>query len=129
MITVKATLRLRTEQSKELIKEALFESMEELFGIDIVTTAQELCPVLTEATSERFPGELRDSIDSSIKKLKRGVRARVFTTAGYGGWVENGTVKMHAEPYIYPAFQEHINKLPNLVKEATAGLAQETPNG
>jgi len=124
-VTITATLNLRTNQAQALIKEALFESMQELFGIDIVTTAKELCPVLKEGTSERYPGELRDSIDSRITKVKNGARAKVFTTAGYGGYVENGTVKMSAEPFIYPAFESNINKLPILMKEAVDNLATD----
>lgn len=125
-VKIVATLHLRTTESSALFKEALFEAMQELFEIEILSTAKELVPVLKEATSERFPGQLRESIDAKVTKLKRGVRGKVFTTSGYGGYVELGTKKMDAEPYIYPAFQEHINKLPGLVKEAITNFVPKS---
>lgn len=128
-VVVKAELRLRTEESRALFNEALYEAMQELFVIDIVSTAKDLAPVLTKATSQRFPGELRDSIDSNVRKSKRGVSATVFTSCGYGGWVELGTVNMGAEPYIYPAFEQNINRLPELVKEALTNLATDKSSG
>lgn len=125
-VKITATLTLRTTESNAIFKEALYEAMQELFEIEILSTAKELVPVLAEATTERFPGQLRESIDAKVTKLKRGVRGKVFTTSGYGGYVELGTKKMDAEPYIYPAFQEHINKLPGLVKEAIANFVPKS---
>ena len=29
----------------------------------------------------------------------------VFTTSGYGGYLETGTTRMPARPYLYPAFE------------------------
>lgn len=117
-VKIVATLNLRTTESSALFKEALYESMLELFEIDIVSTAKELVPVLAEATTEREPGALRDSISAKVTKLKKGVRAKVTTDTGYGGYVELGTKKMGAEPYLYPAFQENIKRLPAMIAEA-----------
>ena len=89
--------------------------MEDIFA-EIVFTAAENSPVLDKETSERYPGENRDSIQSRIRKIKAGVKATVFTTSGYGGYLENGTVKTAAQPYIWPAFEAHILDLPNAIK-------------
>jgi hypothetical protein len=43
------------------------------------------------------------SIDPAKKNGQTPV-ARVFTTSGYGGWLEIGTSKMAARPYMGPAF-------------------------
>lgn len=132
-IKIVATLNLRTTESSALFKEALFESMQELFEIDIVTTAKELVPVLAEATTERYPGELRDTIEGKVTKLKRGVRGKITTHTGYGGYVELGTKKMDAEPYLYPAFQENIKRLPAMITEAIGNFVPKsegtTPQG
>ncbi len=89
-----------------------------MIGFDTVVTAKEFCPVLTKATAERFPGELRDSIDSKVSKVKNGVRGKLTTSAGYGGFVELGTKNMAAEPYLWPAFEQNIQKLPAAVQAA-----------
>lgn len=116
-VSAKVGLNLKTTEALAFVNEALYGAMQEKFEIDIVTTAKELSPILDEATKERYPGENRDSIDARVTKVKKGVRARVFTTSGYGGFLELGTVKTQAQPYIFPAFQQNIGNLAALVKE------------
>lgn len=36
-----------------------------------------------------------------------GITGAVFTTSGYGGLLETGTVRMSARPYIRPSVEEH----------------------
>lgn len=117
-VSATAQLNLQTDEALAFVNESLYEAMQELFIIDIVPTAKEMAPVLPKATKSRESGELRDSIDSHVRRNKKGVSAVVFTGSGYGGWVELGTAKMAAEPYIYPAFETHIGKLPTLTKDA-----------
>jgi hypothetical protein len=118
-VSATAELNLHTAEASFFVKEALYEAMQEVIGFDVVATAKEMCPVLAEATKERIPGELRDSIDAKIRRVAKGVRARVTTSAGYGAWVELGTVKMKREPYLWPAFEANQIpvKLPAAVKE------------
>jgi len=60
--------------------------------------AKELTPVKT--------GNNRRSIAiDPAKKNGETPTARVFTTSGYGGWLEIGTSKMAARPYMAPAFE------------------------
>ncbi len=127
--TVSATVTMNLHSTEALFyfKDALFEATEEVIGFDTVVTAKELCPVLTKQTAERYPGELRDSIDSKVTKVKNGVRAKVTTSAGYGAWVEGGTVHMAAEPYLWPAFEQNIQKLPAAVQAALLNFV--TPKG
>lgn len=35
---------------------------------------------------------------------------RIYTQSGYGGWLELGTKRMAARPYIMPAFQEAVQR-------------------
>jgi len=50
--------------------------------------------------------------DLSTKKGQ----AAVYSTSGYGGYLETGTYKMAARPYFKPALDHHIGKLPGAVE-------------
>jgi hypothetical protein len=119
-ISATATLHLDTTEMLAKVNGALLEATQDVFT-EIEFSAAERSPVLAEATSARTPGENRDSIRekvrSAVSQHAEGVRARVFTTSGFGGYVELGTKKTRAQPYIYPAFEEHIGDLPDVVKE------------
>lgn len=114
-------LNLRTTEALFFINEALFDATQEIVGFDTVETAKEMAPVLKDATKEREPGELRDSIDAKVTRIaagkKSGVRARITTSCGYGGYVEKGTAKMSPEPFLWPAFEQNIQRLPEKVRE------------
>lgn len=119
-------LNLHTEEAGEFIRQALFEAVEEVIGFDTVEMARGLCPVLPKATKAREPGELRDSINATVRQTAHGVRGRITTSAGYGGWVELGTAKMSAEPYLWPAFEQNAPRIPEVVASNLAGF---TPSG
>lgn len=40
---------------------------------------------------------------------------RVYTQSGYGGWLELGTKKMSARPYIYTGFMRAVERLNQLM--------------
>ncbi len=40
----------------------------------------------------------------------------VFSTSGYGGYLEVGTVTMPARPYMKPALDKHLPNLPARIK-------------
>lgn len=63
---------------------------------DIEATAKTLAPVDT--------GNLRNSITADIKPLS----AEIGPTAAYGMFVEEGTSRMGPQPYMNPAFYQHI---------------------
>lgn len=71
---------------------------------DIVAEMKRTAPELKSATSERQPGELRDSI------VTANGNDRVTITAGndavpYAAYVEFGTSKMKAEPFFFPTIR------------------------
>jgi len=119
-VSATATLDLHTTEALFKFKDALYDSMQDVFS-EILFEAVERSPVLAHATSEREVGQnresLRDSVKMSLRGKEEGVRARIFTTSGYGGWLELGTVKTRPQPYIYPAFEAHIGELPGKIKE------------
>jgi len=45
------------------------------------------------------------------------LEAAVFSTSGYGGFLETGTVRMGARPYMKPAMDKNQNSLFNNIKK------------
>ena len=56
-------------------------------------------------------------IDFNVK----GLTGSVYSTSGYGGFLETGTARMPARPYMKPALDRHIVKLPAGVKAKMGG--------
>lgn len=71
------------------------------FGHDTEATAHVLVPVDT------------GFLDSTIGTEVLGMSADVFATAEYGEYVERGTSRMSAEPYLSPAFDQHLEPFEN----------------
>ena len=121
-VSATVTLNLRTVEALYYVNQALLEATEEIVGFDTVATARELCPVLNKATKERWPGENRDTISGRARLDKKGVKAFVTTKSGYGGFLELGTKNMPAEPYIWPAFEQNIQRLPAAIQDALSTM-------
>ena len=68
--------------------------------------AKQLVPVKT--------GHLRDSIYAKISEWV----AEIGSEAAYALFVEFGTRRMRARPYLFPAIQEHLPRLEEIVCEA-----------
>jgi HK97 gp10 family phage protein len=68
--------------------------------------AKQLVPVRT--------GHLRDSIYAKISEWV----AEIGSEATYALFVELGTRRMRAKPYLFPAMQEHLPRLEQIVCEA-----------
>jgi len=52
----------------------------------------------------------------SIKFEAKGLSGSVYSTSGYGGYLETGTVRMPARPYLKPALDKNLPKFPNIMK-------------
>ena len=122
-------LRLNPD-AKRQAREAVFEAVKETFDYDMVPKAKELSPVTEEGITrnrEKHPhwpltkiggtGTNRRSIESETKLDPKGVTAQMFTTSGYGGWLEIGTRFMRAQPYIWPAFRMFVGKIAQRAKD------------
>ena len=76
------------------------------WAADVKALAKQLVPVRT--------GHLRSSIYASIKEWVADIGAE----AAYAYFVELGTRHMKAQPYLYPAIQEHLPRLEQIILEA-----------
>ena len=73
---------------------------------DVKAAAMQNAPVRT--------GHLRGSIYAKIRDWV----AEIGAEATYALFVELGTRRMRAEPYLYPAIQEHLPRLEQIICEA-----------
>jgi len=83
------------------------------WAADIKALARQLVPVRT--------GRLRSSIYAKIREWV----AEIGAEAAYALFVELGTRYMRARPYLYPAIQEHLPRLEQIVCEAVDAAKAE----
>ena len=81
---------------------------------EVEAEAKARCPVSTEATRPGGPhGELRASINTQTE----GLSGTVGTNKEYAMYVEFGTCKMAAQPYLVPSLAEKAPEVIRIVKE------------
>jgi len=76
------------------------------WAADVKALARQLVPVRT--------GHLRSTIYAKIREWV----AEVGAEATYALFVELGTRRMRARPYLYPAIQEHLPRLEAIICDA-----------
>ena len=77
--------------------------------------AKALCPVSTDKTRPGGPhGELRQSITSQVD----GLHCDIGTNKEYGMYVELGTCKMAAQPFLVPALKNKTDEIKEAIKAA-----------
>lgn len=97
-----------TDAVKGGLKSAFARALERI-GLQAEGYAKDLCPVDT--------GNLRNSITHTSD----GKAAYIGTNVEYGKYVELGTVKMAAQPYLRPAAADHVDTYRNIVKDELGG--------
>jgi HK97 gp10 family phage protein len=122
-------LNLRPEATEEY-KQAVFEAVKETFELEIKPEAVANSPVTEEGLEHNLAqgkkgvyaygtGHNRQSIDVEVERTPDGgTKATLFTQSGYGGYLETGTSKMRAQPYLYPAFIKFLDGIAEKVKAA-----------
>ena len=110
-ITVKWDVKLKTKEAEKQVdkatKQGLLDSVTEI-GNDAIKGS----PVLT--------GNNRRSIKFEVgpggEVAKKENEGAIYSTSGYGGYLETGTVKMPAQPYFKPALDRNMKNLPKNIK-------------
>lgn len=103
-VTMNIYLNTRIE-----LEHVIQEAVRDVFENHMRPDAKAGSPVLT--------GNNRDGIDTEVTQVGDGISATLYTTSGYGGYLETGTSKMEARPYIGPAVEKSIGLIPLKVKE------------
>lgn len=94
---------LKTKEVQDKVNKATEKAIKNIV-VDIANDAIKGSPVET--------GNNRRSIMFEAK----GLEGAIYSTSGYGGFLETGTVKMAAQPYFKPALDKNIHKLPQGIK-------------
>lgn len=63
-------------------------------------------------------GNLYNSIKTKVEDNEDEVEAKVGTDVDYGTYLELGTSRMPAKPYLYPALKDNVDKVVNKVADA-----------
>lgn len=102
-----------TDNSDEFLK-ALPEQIEQALtaiGLTAESYAKRDCPVDT--------GRLRNSITNAVRTDEKAVY--IGTNVEYAAFVELGTSRMKARPYLKPAATEHTAEYKRLAEQALKG--------
>lgn len=101
-------------EAAEQIRENLTRGLAEA-GEIVVSEAKAICPVSTDATRPGGPhGELRASINKSVS----GNSCTVGTNTEYAPYVEFGTCKMAAQPFLVPSLLNNVDEVTEAIKRA-----------
>lgn len=119
---MRVTARVRVEHDNiDPVKKATSDSINsalEMIGIEAEKFAKALCPVGTpESTgiAGYIGGTLRNSIAHQVVMQEAAVY--VGTNVQYAPYVELGTVKMTARPYLKPAIEDHIEHYKQIISD------------
>lgn len=125
-------VRINTK-AKDQVLEMILAATKETFQLDIVPEAAANSPVTPEGYQRNLEqgkkgvhatgtGQNRASIDFTVEASPEGVKAELFTQSGHGGYLEVGTSKMRAQPYLFPAAMKFLKGIAQKVKIKIAGV-------
>lgn len=103
-INISIKTNLKTKEVQDKIEQAAEKALKNVV-VDIANDVVKGSPVET--------GNNRRSIQYEAK----GLEGSVYSTSGYGGYLEVGTVKRSATPYFKPALDLHLKELPEGIKK------------
>jgi len=109
---MKITMKVESTVDAKAVKDKVNKAAEHALKAVIVKIANE-----SKHDTPWLTGNNSRSIDFNHK----GLTGSVYSTSGYGGFLETGTAKMPARPYMKPALDRHIGELPADVKAKMEG--------
>ena len=110
-LTTDFKLNLKTKEAQDKVKKASEQGLKDVVS-DIANEAIKESPKLTGNNMRSIKFEVGPG-----KEVAKGeLEGAVYSTSGYGGYLETGTVKMAARPYFKPALDMNIKNLPDFIK-------------
>lgn len=103
-LNIRILSNLKTGEAKRKLNDRAEDSLKKVI-VKIAEDSVKDSPYLT--------GNNRRSIAYNAK----GLEGSVYSTSGYGGFLETGTSHMAARPYMKPALDRHIGKLGEIMQE------------
>jgi len=94
---------LHTEEFEAKVRAAAKAALKDIV-IDVAQESKENSPKLTGNNMRSINWEMGPGGDLGLDELQ----GTVFSTSGYGGYLETGTVKMAAQPYMKPAVDRNF---------------------
>ena len=110
-ITTSWRLNLKTKEAQGKVAKATKQGLKDIV-VDIANDAIHLSPWLTGYNARSIKFE----VGPSGEIAKNEGEGAIYSTSGYGGYLETGTVNMPAQPYFKPALDMNIKKLPPGIK-------------
>jgi len=110
-ITANFITNLKTKEAQDKVMRATEKALRDVVT-DIAGDAIKGSPQLTGNNMRSIQYEVGPGGEVAKKKLE----GAVYSTSGYGGYLETGTVNMSARPYFKPALDKHIKDLPKGIK-------------
>jgi len=111
-LTSKLIVNIKEKEVKAIVKNANRKALKDTIT-DIANDAIKLSPYLHGDNRRSIKYEMGPNAPIAISDEQ----GAVYSTSGYGGYLETGTVKMAPRPYFRPALDHHIGKLPKRIKE------------
>ena len=124
-------------EAPKLVKAQIDKAIRDVFQLDILPEAIRNSPVTPEGMAYnqakfdsknhrpetkidpvklKGTGHNRQSLDVEFTNTQSGTQVKLFGQSGYSGYLEVGTSKMRAQPYIWPAFLRFKDKIAELLK-------------
>lgn len=111
---LKKTMKIEITDNSQLVKDemqwAALRALE-ICGLTAEGYAKPLCPVVT--------GNLRNSITHLVQAEE--LAAYIGSNVEYAGYVELGTIKRKAKPYLKPSVADHTDKYRKIIEVELKG--------
>lgn len=114
--------------AQETFEDMLDESDSELEAM-MQTTANRIERDAKSMAPVGETGNLRASIENEVESKRKAIIAEVGSNVEYAPYVEYGTSRMEAQPYLRPALEDHASSLEREIRLAVMKAASNASSG
>ena len=112
-ITTDVIMNLKTKEVQNKVEKATQKGMKDLVT-DIANDVINIHP--WKNVTGNNSRSIKYEVGPGGEVAKKEGEGAVYSTSGYGGYLETGTATMPAFPYFKPALDRNIKNLPNNIK-------------